>query len=496
VSTQQVIQFEYQQSLAWDSDCPRWSEKLQASVHLTDAALTSGWLREHFSGRHGGANDFLVLIAIFMHARPLRGADLDYMVGLGMATLQDEGRLYARVTDLGLSDELGMHRTTIAASAERLEQSGFIDIAEVPEEVEYRDSKGRFAGSKVYLLSGQLQKHFLSKDLQPLQSDRVGLTDMDQPSTVSVQPTYRVGPTDINLTGGGGGDSFSANAEEKIWTLFASLKGEADYRPKPRDKRLLRMLYSDGYTTQEILEGIQFAFQERVKGDPVRHFGFCIPVIRAKPRKTSPVLAPNTASDNPDPVSAADPVSANPSPVLAPDPALANPGPVPAVDTGSTTIENQPDTPQIPEHVIRIFTQANQEKPPTPTDLRRLNWLYEECASVAQQNGQEAWEWLVEALKGAAGQAYNLLPYTTALLRRRKAQAYQREAETESASSTGSNSPKRSRRPSTSPVEPTNPVSLALARRETTPSRSGFVIPAEYSQASLARALELIPDDH
>jgi hypothetical protein len=189
VSTQQVIQFEYQQSLAWDSDCPRWSEKLQASVHLTDAAFTSGWLREHFSSRRGGANDFLVLIAIVMHARPLRGADLDYLVRLGMATPEDEGRLYARVTDLGLSDELGMHRTTIAASAERLKESNFIDIAEVPEEVEYRDSKGRFAGSKVYLLSGQLQKHFLSKDIQPLQSDRVGSTDMDQPSTVSVQPT-------------------------------------------------------------------------------------------------------------------------------------------------------------------------------------------------------------------------------------------------------------------------------------------------------------------
>ena len=93
MTSRQVIHFEFQQSLSWESDSPRWSESLQASVHLTDAALSSGWLRQHFSGRRGGANDFLVLMAIVMHARPLRGADLDYLVGLGMATHQDEGRL-------------------------------------------------------------------------------------------------------------------------------------------------------------------------------------------------------------------------------------------------------------------------------------------------------------------------------------------------------------------------------------------------------------------
>lgn len=470
MTSRQVIHFEYQQSLSWDSDRPRWSESLQASVHLTDAALSSGWLRQHFSGRRGGANDFLVLTAIVMHARPLRGADLDYLEKLGMATHQDEGRLYARVTDLGLSEELGMHRTTIAVSAERLKQSGFIDIAEVPEEVEYRDSKGRFAGSKVYLLSGELQRHFPSKEIQPLQGDRVGLSDMDQSSTVSVKPTHRDSRTDINLTGGGGGDSFSADAEEKIWALFAALKGDPAYQPTPREKRLLRSLYTDGYTTQEILVGIQIAFQEKMPGDPVRHFGYCIPVIHAKPAEASPALAPNPVS--------------------------ANLGHVPVVDSASTPIANQSEPPQIPEHVVRIFTQANRERPPTATDLHRLNWLHEESSPVAQENGQDAWEWIVEALKSATGQAHNLLPYTTALVRKKMAQTLQRNVQGKNTPDSDPEPRKKTRKPTSDSGSQTNSASNVLARRTRTPSRSGFVIPAEYSQEALVRALELIPDDH
>lgn len=463
MTSRQVIHFEFQQSLSWDSDSPRWSERLQASVHLTDAALSSGWLRQHFSGRRGGANDFLVLVAIVMHARPLGGVDLDYLVGLKMATRQDEGRLYARVTDLGLSEELGMHRTTIAASAERLKRSGFIDITEVPDEVDYRDSKGRFAGSKVYLLSGELQKQFLSKALQPIHADRVGLTDPDQPTTVSVKPTHRDSPTDINLRGGGGGDSFSAFGEEKIWQFFAVCKGEPDYAPKPREKRLLQRLFADGYAQQEIQEGIRSAFQDKKPGDPVRHFGFCVPVIRAKPPKTSPALAP--------------------------DPAL-------AVDSGSTPGENQPGTPTIPEHVSRIFTQANHDQPPTRTDLRRLSWLHEECTPIAQQAGQDAWEWIVEALKAATGQAHNLLPYITALVRKKKNQVAQQSANNEGMLAMESKADKATHKPPTPTQSPVNSQLTALARRGKAASTGGFVIPAEYSRNSLLQALEQIPDDH
>jgi hypothetical protein len=187
VSTQQVVQFEYQQSLAWESNRPRWSERIQASVRLTNAALTSGWLREHFSGGRGGAVDFLVLAAIVMHARPLSGDDLDYLVRLGMADLQDEGCLFARVTDLGLADELGVHRTTIAASAGRLASSGFIQVAEAPDSAHYQDSKGRFAGAKAYLLAGDIQQRFLKKDLQEYAAPSARAIDIGQADTLLLE---------------------------------------------------------------------------------------------------------------------------------------------------------------------------------------------------------------------------------------------------------------------------------------------------------------------
>src|SRR4030065_158556 len=104
MTQQRVLQFEYQQSLVQDSDRPGWSEEVTVSVRLLSDALTSGWYRERFGNK---GNDFVILIAIAMHARPLKGEDLALLVGLGMATPEDDGRLYARVTDLALADELG-----------------------------------------------------------------------------------------------------------------------------------------------------------------------------------------------------------------------------------------------------------------------------------------------------------------------------------------------------------------------------------------------------
>lgn len=63
-------------------------------VSITSDAIASGWFREHFSGRF--KSDFLVLIAIAMHARPLDGDDLELLVSLHMATPEDRFCLYAR----------------------------------------------------------------------------------------------------------------------------------------------------------------------------------------------------------------------------------------------------------------------------------------------------------------------------------------------------------------------------------------------------------------
>lgn len=456
--TQQVIQFEYQQTLSLDSERARWSERLQASVRLTDAALTSGWLREHFSGRRGGANDFLVLTAIVMHARPLRGDDLQYLVGLGLARAEDEGCLYARITDLGLADELGMHRTTIAASAERLQRAAFIEIAVIPEGIDYRDSHGQFAGSKMYLLSGELQKRFLSKDLQPLPGDRVGLTDTVKPATVSDQATDRVGSTDINrILEEDEEDEFF----EKIWQRFGELKGVSAYQPKPREIRLLKDLLQEGYTPEEILAGIDQAFQHRKDGAAVRHFGYCLPLIRAAAPGASSVLAADSGSAG-------------------------------SSDFPGSQIAEILEPIGIPEPVITVFTQANREHPPTRLELRRLSWLHEEYRQLAQAQGADAWEWILAALKNSAGKARDLLAYTAASLRNKLAKEAQAKSQT--VRPPGKRKSQTVQEVSDDHPAEMRPVALSQTKAQSAPR--GYLIPAEYSQAALQRALEQIPDDH
>ena len=163
MNPQRVLQFEYQQSLTFLSDRPTWSELLEVSVRILSTAFSSGWYKEHFNSR---GNDFVVLLSIAMHGRPLKGDDLKLLIDLGMAQPEDDGRLYARVTDLGLADELGMSAKTIQRCAERLQRQGAISILEIPDmTTTFRDSHGRFSGSKVYLLSGDLQGRFLEKNV-------------------------------------------------------------------------------------------------------------------------------------------------------------------------------------------------------------------------------------------------------------------------------------------------------------------------------------------
>ena len=174
MTSQQVIQFEYRQALAYDSDRPGWSENLDISVRLTSAALTSGWLREHFGGR---GNDFMVLLAIVMHARPLDGDDLNLLIRMGMAAPGDRGRLYARVTGMALAEELGMSRNTVRTCARQLVELNLVAEQEIPEGIAFRDSHGKFDGDKVYLLSGVVQ-NWLAKDIQ-------GHSDGAQPASLA-----------------------------------------------------------------------------------------------------------------------------------------------------------------------------------------------------------------------------------------------------------------------------------------------------------------------
>lgn len=170
----QVVEFELKQTLSLRGNSPVWNERYQARVSITSDAITSGWLKTNFPGAKG-KSDFAVLIAIAMHARPLDDEDLDLLISLMMASQEDRFRLYARVTDLCIGDEIDMDRKLVAASAERLAGKGFISILDIPKELlkngQFRDSHGRFEGSKVYLLAGDIfsgfQKTVTTRDSGP-----------------------------------------------------------------------------------------------------------------------------------------------------------------------------------------------------------------------------------------------------------------------------------------------------------------------------------------
>ncbi len=259
---------------------------------MTDYALSSGWLRENFTGRRGGASDLIVLITIAMHARPLIGNDLQYLVNLELATQDDEGRLYARVTDLGLSAELGIDRKTIADITNRLSKMEFISIAQIPENLkDFRDSHGRFGGSKVYILAGDLQARLMSKTVEPLYAP-VNHRGALHP-TASSQSDPTVGSPTPH-----GGESHPINIKDedeeddaaratKIFDYFAARKGLTDYRPTAKEQTELEKLLAEDFTLKEIIAAIDVAFERPSK--PMQ-FTLCAAIARdaRNPRSSSP----------------------------------------------------------------------------------------------------------------------------------------------------------------------------------------------------------------
>ncbi len=173
-----AITFDYRQSLSASGGGKSWSETLEISLRLSSEAFSSGWYRQLFGK---DTKSFILLMALVMHARPLKGADLRLLVRLGMAQDSDEGRLYARVTDSGLADELGMHRDTVASCAEKLSELGLIETVRIPQEVEFRDSYGQYAGSKVYLVAGNLEGQ-INKTIRPRE-----MTTTDQGETSAAE---------------------------------------------------------------------------------------------------------------------------------------------------------------------------------------------------------------------------------------------------------------------------------------------------------------------
>lgn len=282
-----VVRIEHLQSLTYQGT-GKPAETTEVSVRLMYDALATGWLREVFTGRSRGS-DFLVFMAIALHARPLTGGDLDILVHLGVARPEDEGRLYARVTDLCLADELGFNdRQTIAACTSRLAQAGLIDILPLPNH--FKDSKGRFAGTKAYLISGNLT--VLQKEVGPYGG---GAEHVGSPSPVRVKPsrskplssptmggkpsgdrdTVRVEPPQI----GGGGDEGGDREGRISWKLLR------DRYPRfawdDHEQEVIEGLLLDGYTAQQIATRIDLTLASRPQdADPIRRLTYFEPIVR------------------------------------------------------------------------------------------------------------------------------------------------------------------------------------------------------------------------
>lgn len=431
MSDQRVVQFEYQQSLFQASGSPRWSEELSISVRILAEAITTGWLRENFAGR-GGANDFLVLLAIVMHARPLRGEDLEYLAQLNLATPEDENRLYARVSDLALAGELGAHRKTIATSAQRLAEKGFIAIREIPEETAFRDSHGRFSGSKIYLLAGDIHNRFLVKDVVPdggsssatvtpdhdQKPDRGHLTATVKSPTVVNELPHRGHSLAINLNNDEEDEEgFPLAPAEIIFKHFARRKGKADYKATKRELQALKSLLGEGYSTGEILAGIDRAFTNKAG---IRQFTFCVPIIRdAAPGKTGadPAIRDTASQEG----------AALPLQEAAP---------------ARRDSDSPSDLAPVPERILQTYRLAAGISPGNSA-VQRLRWLAEECNSAASARGEDVWQWLDEALKESAGRADNLLAYTIAVMRKRARELPRKSKPTQTSLAV----PNKSRRP-------------------------------------------------
>ena len=287
MTQQRVLQFEYQQSLVQNSDRASWSENVSVSVRLLSEAITSGWYRTQFAGR---GNDFVILLAIAMHARPLKGEDLKMLVNLHMASPEDEGRLYARVSDVALADELGMSRMTIARAAGRLVEDKSIVTIEIPDKlIEFRDSHGRFNGKKVYLIAGDIQNRFLEKNIEKVNhaiksspvkmsannhhASKCSLVD-DHHDTINNKPAPS---SRINVIDDEADEEGITALVERVFSYFARRKGDPNFHPTIKEQIALEKLIRDGISFEQIVAGIDVAF---IRPSRPRYFTHCAAITR------------------------------------------------------------------------------------------------------------------------------------------------------------------------------------------------------------------------
>jgi hypothetical protein len=145
-----VFKIVHEQSLLVDADNHISEVRPWTRIELGYEAIQRGWLKRF----NPNWLDLPILLTIGLHARPLLGADFQLLKRLDLVGAQDEGRLYARVTDTGLADMLSCSRQHAGLAAERLAGHGLLRVLPLPKN--FRDSRGQFAGTEAFLLPGEI----------------------------------------------------------------------------------------------------------------------------------------------------------------------------------------------------------------------------------------------------------------------------------------------------------------------------------------------------
>jgi hypothetical protein len=160
-----VFKIIHEQSLVVDEHDQIVEVRPWTRIELSYTAIQQGWFRRF----EPNWIDLPILMAIGLHARPLFGDDLKMLIERDLAKPADEGRLYARLTDVGLADILGCSREWAGKAAARLSEKGLLRSIALPKN--FQDSRGRFAGTEAFILPGEVLRLTTPDNL----SDRVNL---------------------------------------------------------------------------------------------------------------------------------------------------------------------------------------------------------------------------------------------------------------------------------------------------------------------------------
>jgi len=186
-----ILKLVYEQTIIADASDQLVEMRPGTHLELGYEAIQRNW----FKRLAPNWIDLAILLSVGLHARPLIGADLQLLMDFGLATINDAGRLYARVTDVGLADILTCHRDTVRHAAERLNARGLLRTVDLPPN--FRDSRGTFAGNTAYLLTGQVLTS---------PNHRAGLAGTVRPSRAGLAGTKNL-TMSFTPPGGGGANS-------------------------------------------------------------------------------------------------------------------------------------------------------------------------------------------------------------------------------------------------------------------------------------------------